>query len=136
MATSTSTGVQGRRVAHRHTPTAPLVVAQTSVLPGGNYLISAKVVAAGRTHAFARAVCQLRYPSWSGSIATTDNSSATVGGRNAAAEDQTLSLLWAASFNPAGPHQPRVLAGGAGAEPAPVLTDASLSVLPVSSINS
>src|SRR3954452_8681021 len=66
---------------------APLVVAQTSVLPGGSYLISSKVVAAGRVHAFARTVCQIRYPDWTGSLATTDNASATVGGRAAAAED-------------------------------------------------
>jgi hypothetical protein len=116
------------------TAAAPLVVAETSVLPGGSYLISAKVVAAGQDHAFARAVCQLRYPDWTGSIATTDNSSATVGGRNAAAEDQTLSLLWGAGFASAGRVSlvcwPENRTG-----PAPVLTDGSLSVLPVSSIN-
>src|SRR3954451_17168636 len=48
---------------------APTLVTETSVLPGGSYLISAKVVAAGRLHAFARVVCQLRYPDWTGSIA-------------------------------------------------------------------
>src|SRR4029077_20925835 len=71
------------------TSAAPTVVTQTSVLPIGNYLISAKVIAAGQEHAFARADCQLRYPAGSGSIADTDNSTATIGGRNAAAEDQT-----------------------------------------------
>ena len=126
--------LQGRHVAPTGTAAAPLVVAETSVLPGGSYLISAKVVAAGQDHAFARAVCQLRYPDWTGSIATTDNSSATVGGRNAAAEDQTLSLLWGAAFASAGRVSlvcwPENRTG-----PAPVLTDGSLSVLPVSSIN-
>jgi hypothetical protein len=112
---------------------APTVVSQTSVLAAGNYLMSAKVIAAGQLHAFARAVCQLRYPGWSGSIADTDNSSATVGGRNAAAEDQTLSLLWAASLTSSGRVSlvcwPEELSG-----PAPVLTDGSLAVLPVASI--
>jgi hypothetical protein len=114
-------------------PSSPTVVTSTSVLAAGNYLITAKVIAAGRERSFARAVCQLRYPGWSGSIATTDQSAATVGTRNGAAEDQTLSLEWAASFTTAGRVSlvcwPENQAGAA-----PSLTDGSLAVLPVASV--
>jgi hypothetical protein len=114
-------------------PSSPTVVAETSVLPVGSYLVHAKVIAAGRDHAFARAVCQLRYPGWSGSIADTDQAAATVGTRNGAAEDQTLSLLWATTFSTSGRVSlvcwPENQTGAA-----PSLTDGSLAVLPVSSV--
>jgi hypothetical protein len=113
---------------------APTLVAETSVLAPGSYTLSAKVIAAGRRGAFARAVCQLRYPGWSGSLADTDQASATVGFRNGAAEDQTLSLLWATATSVSGRMQ-LVCWREESSGVAPVLTDGSLAVLPVSSIS-
>jgi hypothetical protein len=116
------------------TPAAPTVVAATSSLDQGAYVIEAKVIAFGG-HSFARVVCQLRYPGWSGSIATTDQSAATVGSRAGAAEDQTLSLLWAATFVSSGSVQlvcwPEERSG-----PRPSISDASLVVRAVTSITS
>jgi hypothetical protein len=84
---------------------------------------------------FARVACQLRYPGWSGSIATTDQSAATVGVRPGAAEDQTMSLLWAATFPSSGSVRlvcwPEEQSG-----PSPSVSDASLVVTAVSSIAS
>jgi hypothetical protein len=115
------------------TPSAPTVVVSTSSLAPGNYEIAAKVTAAGRANAFARAVCELRYPGWSGSIATTDMSSATVGEKKGAAEDQTLSLLYAVTTSTSGSVSlvcwPEEASGHAA-----VVTNGSLAVTEVGSI--
>ena len=103
-------------------------------LDPGAYVMQAKVIAFGG-HSFARVACQLRYPGWSGSIATTDQSAATVGVRPGAAEDQTMSLLWAATFPSSGSVRlvcwPEERRG-----PSPSVSDASLVVTAVSSIAS
>jgi hypothetical protein len=113
---------------------SPTVVASTSSLDPGAYVIQAKVIAFGG-HSFARVVCELRYPGWSGSIATTDQSAATVGVRRGAAEDQTLSLLWAVSF--ANPGSVRLVCWPEEQSgPSPSVSDASLVVSAVSSIAS
>ena len=111
---------------------SPTLVTSTSSLDPGSYVMQAKVIAFGG-RSFARVACQLRYPGWSGSIATTDQSAATVGVRPGAAEDQTMSLLWAATFPSSGSVRlvcwPEEQSG-----PSPSVSDASLVVTAVSSI--
>jgi hypothetical protein len=114
------------------TPAAPTFITQTSTLAPGSYLMQAKIVAFG-ARSFARVVCQLRYPGWTGSIATTDQSSATVGSSHGSAEDQTLTMMWAATLGSSGPVKlacwPEEATGRA-----PQVSDATLVVMPVTSI--
>src|SRR5258706_4722473 len=67
---------------------APTVVAQTSVLPAGNYLMSAKLIAAGQARRVPPGVCQLRYSGRAGFFRGTDTRSATPAGRHHAPEEQ------------------------------------------------